>query len=129
MRKLLLLFVAIVVFVFVLSFDRWGQKAFLDLVLSSFAPSKNKERIIRSKDKPSLNFPESFRIGTSSSAYQVEGAWDEDGKSPSIWDNFVHFYPKAVDDNSTADESADSYHNFKEDIAALKLVGVRTSLR
>lgn len=127
-RKVLFIFLAICVCIFVVSFDRWGQTAFFRIVLSAFKPSMDDYSKTRSrtKIKPEQDFSDNFRIGCSSSAYQIEGAWNEDGKSPSIWDNFVHFYPNAIDDNSTADVSVDSYHNYKEDIDSLKLVGVIT---
>lgn len=135
-RKVALFFavLALVLF-FVIIFDRWGQKAFVTTTLSLFAPSKDKKDFKNFKDKSDymkknsvFSFPKNFLIGTSSSAYQIEGGWNEDGKSPSIWDDFVHFHPKAVDDNTTADVGPDSYHNYKEDIRALKLVGVNNFL-
>lgn len=69
-------------------------------------------------------FPPNFMIGTASSAYQVEGGWDEDGKTPSIWDDFVHFHKNSVADKSTGDIGPDSFHCVDDDIDALKLVGV-----
>lgn len=133
-RRILLsiLIVGALVLFFMIIFDRWGQKAFVTTTLTFFAPTKDKKSFKKIKDEPDRNrnksvydFPKNFLIGTSSSAYQIEGGWNEGGKSPSIWDDFVHFHPKAVDDNTTADVGADSYHNYKEDVRALKLVGVR----
>lgn len=122
-RYVLLFIVGSVVCLFTVSIDRWGQKAFVSLVLSSVAPAEN-AKPAKIRTKSIYDLPENFLVGTSSSAYQIEGAWDEDGKTPSIWDDFVHFHPKAVDDNTTGDVTSDSYHNYAEDIRALKLVGV-----
>lgn len=66
-----------------------------------------------------LDFPEHFLWGASTSAYQVEGAWDEDGKSPSIIDMYEH--PAGYADFTVA---SDHYHHFAEDIALFAKMGL-----
>lgn len=70
-------------------------------------------------------FPDYFLFGSASAAYQVEGAWDRDGKGESIWDRLTHENPEAVADRSNGDVAANSYDLFREDVKALKLSGVR----
>jgi beta-glucosidase/6-phospho-beta-glucosidase/beta-galactosidase len=55
----------------------------------------------------------------------VSGAWNLDGKSPSIWDTLVHTQPELITDRSNADVGADSYHFYKEDVKAIKNAGVK----
>lgn len=69
-------------------------------------------------------FPEDFIFGISSSAYQVEGAWNEGGKGESMWDTYLHEHPDFTVDNSNGDVSADSYHFYMDDIKAIKSIGV-----
>lgn len=76
-------------------------------------------------DQQSFDFPDDFKFGAASAAYQIEGAWDEDGKSPSIWDTFTHNHPELIHNGSTGDVSADSYHLHMKDIDALKRIGVK----
>jgi beta-glucosidase len=67
----------------------------------------------------SARFPQDFLWGMATSAYQVEGAWDADGKGESIWDRSAHT-KGMIKDTSNADVSCDQYHRYKEDIAILK---------
>ena len=70
-------------------------------------------------------FPRDFTWGVATSAYQIEGAWNEDGKGPSIWDTFVHT-PGKIANNETGDVSVDHYHRYKEDAALMKGLGLDT---
>ena len=64
-------------------------------------------------------FPDGFLWGMASAAYQVEGAWAEDGKGESNWDRYAHTIGK-IKGAATGDVSCDQYHRFKEDVAILK---------
>ncbi|KAG6746815.1 hypothetical protein POTOM_049182 [Populus tomentosa] len=59
-------------------------------------------------------FPKGFVFGTATSAYQVEGMADKDGRGPSIWDAFVKI-PGIVANNATGEVSVDQYHRYKVD--------------
>jgi beta-glucosidase len=69
-----------------------------------------------------LQFPKGFYWGTATAAYQVEGAWNEDGKGPSIWDTFAHT-PGKIKNGDTGDVAIDHYHRYKEDVALMKSLG------
>ncbi len=71
-----------------------------------------------------LKFPRDFVWGTATASYQVEGAWDEDGKGLSVWDTFVR-KPDAVKGGNTGDVACDHYHRYKEDILLMKKMGVK----
>ncbi|POX57300.1 beta-glucosidase [Streptomyces sp. Ru71] len=67
-------------------------------------------------------FPRDFVWGTATSAYQVEGAVAEDGRSPSIWDTFSHT-PGKIDNDDHGDIACDHYHRWPEDIALMRELG------
>ncbi len=72
-----------------------------------------------------LSFPKDFCWGVATSAYQIEGAWKEDGKGESIWDRFTH-HPYAVRGGENGDMACDHYHLYQEDIALIKALGVQS---
>ena len=67
-------------------------------------------------------FPDGFRWGVATSAYQIEGAWDEDGKGQSIWDTFAHT-PGNIKGDENGDVANDHYHRYVEDVALMKDIG------
>ena len=70
-----------------------------------------------------LAFPEGFRWGASTAAYQIEGAVTEDGRTPSIWDTFARV-PGAVANGENGDVACDHYHRMPEDVALLGSLGL-----
>ncbi|MYR55551.1 beta-glucosidase [Streptomyces sp. SID625] len=66
--------------------------------------------------------PHDFLWGTATSAYQIEGAVAEDGRSPSIWDTFSHT-PGKVDNGDHGDVACDHYHRWREDIDLMRRLG------
>ncbi|MEU6005168.1 GH1 family beta-glucosidase [Streptomyces sp. NPDC047453] len=67
--------------------------------------------------------PHDFRWGTATSAYQIEGAVAEDGRSPSIWDTFSHT-PGKIDNDDHGDTACDHYHRWREDVALMSRLGL-----
>ena len=70
-------------------------------------------------------FPKDFLWGTATAAFQVEGAWNEDGKGESIWDRFSHTQGK-IRGNATADVACDHYHRFRDDIALVQQLNLKS---
>ncbi len=70
-----------------------------------------------------ISFPDDFIWGVATSAYQIEGAWNEDGRGISIWDTLSHT-PGKIMNNDTGDVAADHYHRWKEDFDLLSELGV-----
>ncbi|WP_010096109.1 glycoside hydrolase family 1 protein [Ornithinibacillus scapharcae] len=74
--------------------------------------------------KDLVAFPSNFLWGSASAAYQVEGAWNEDGKGPSNWDQFVRI-PGKTFKGTTGDTAVDHYHRYKEDIRLMAEQGLK----
>ena len=71
-----------------------------------------------------MSFPKDFLWGTATASFQIEGAWDEDGKSPSIWVEFCD-QPGTISDQSNGRTACDHYHRFREDVALMASRGIR----
>jgi beta-glucosidase len=72
-----------------------------------------------------FNFPKDFIWGAATAAFQIEGAWNEDGKGESIWDRFNHQAYRIIHGH-TADVACDHYHHMPEDVAMLQELGVNS---
>ena len=72
----------------------------------------------------SKGFPADFLWGSASAAYQVEGAWNEDGKGPSVWDQFVRI-PGKTFKATTGDKAVDHYHRYQEDVRLMHEMGLK----
>lgn len=90
-----------------------------------FPRSEQASRTNSRAEASNAPFPKDFLWGTATAAYQVEGAWNEDGKGESIWDRFSHTTGK-IRGAATADVTCDHYHRYKEDFAILQQLNLKS---
>ncbi len=88
---------------------------------TSAAPADT--RVTTRHDSTIDRLPATFRWGTATSAFQIEGAVDEDGRTASIWDTFSRV-PGAVDNGDTGDLACDHYHRMPQDVALIRELGL-----
>ncbi len=70
-----------------------------------------------------MRFDEGFLWGVATASYQIEGAVNEDGRGPSIWDTFSHT-PGKVLHGDTGDTTCDHYHRLEEDLDLMAELGL-----
>jgi len=70
-----------------------------------------------------MTFPNNFTWGASTAAYQIEGAWNEDGKGASVWDHMAHSSDK-IRGGHTGDTACDHYHRLDEDLDLMAQIGL-----
>ncbi|KPC53736.1 glycoside hydrolase family 1 protein [Amantichitinum ursilacus] len=70
------------------------------------------------------DFPDGFLWGAASAAYQVEGAWNADGKGESVWDVFTR-EPGRTFKGSNGEVAVDHYHRYAEDVALMAEMGMK----
>ena len=68
-------------------------------------------------------FKNDFLWGVATASYQIEGAWNQDGKGESIWDRFSHI-PGKIANNDNGDNACGHYYKYKEDVQIIKELGV-----
>jgi beta-glucosidase len=112
-------------------FSKFSRRQFAKLAgLSAFAMAATPAKSADSETKAApdrhaaARFPDGFLWGTATSAYQIEGAVDEDGRGRSIWDTFAHT-PGKIEDHSNADRANDHYRRYKEDVGLIGELGVK----
>src|SRR5437764_10478497 len=114
-----------------LMFDKFSRRHFAKL--AGFAAvgmvvTPARSEYVEAKQAPDrrapTRFPNGFVWGTATSAYQIEGAVDEDGRGRSIWDTFAHT-PGNIGDRSNADRANDHYHRYREDVRLIHDLGVK----
>ena len=71
-----------------------------------------------------IEFPRGFLWGAATSSYQIEGAWDADGKGESVWDEISH-NTKFIKTQETGDIACDHYNRYKEDVQIMKNLGLK----
>ncbi len=69
-------------------------------------------------------FPDAFRFGTATAAYQIEGGWDADGKGPSSWDVLCR-RPGFIRTGETGEVACDHYHRWEADLDLMVALGIR----
>ena len=74
----------------------------------------------------SADFGKGFQWGVSTAAYQIEGAYQKDGKGPSIWDQFTSVKGN-IQSGHHANNACDFYHRFEQDIDLMRYMGIKTS--
>src|SRR5881397_2094831 len=70
------------------------------------------------------HFPDNFTWGVATAAYHIEGAVDEDGRAPSIWDTFSHT-PGKTTNGDTGDIACDHYHRRQADVRLMRELGIQ----
>ncbi len=107
---------------------RFSRRAFARLAglsaLGVAAPAASAENAQESDRHAPGSFPKDFLWGTATSSYQIEGAVNEDGRGPSIWDVFSHTQGK-IEDGTNGDRANDHYHRYQEDVRLIKDLGVK----
>ncbi|KAM2067190.1 hypothetical protein COP2_044843 [Malus domestica] len=87
-------------------------------VIASFSAESSTVDVTRS------DFPADFVFGVTTDAPQYEGATDVARKGPSVWDNYIEKFPERIQDHSNLSIATDSYRRYKEDVVAMKNLGV-----
>ncbi|CAH2988918.1 unnamed protein product [Chilo suppressalis] len=97
-------------------------KCVLFLAVTYFGLSNTK--IINEVKQSIRKFPDGFSFGAATASYQIEGAWNADGKTETIWDHLTHNNPCSVKDCSNGDIAANSYNLFKRDVEMIRELGL-----
>jgi beta-glucosidase len=96
----------------------------LSATIAALPPTAMTASQVPSNKTTSRGFPKGFLWGTATSAYQIEGAPEEDGRGLSIWDTFSRAKKTYTGENG--DITANDFHRYPEDVAIMRELGVQT---
>ena len=103
-----------------------GTSGLADSALASAGPSPSPvpDAALSALDLRA-DFPDGFLWGIATASYQVEGAWNEDGKGESIWDRYTHQVGH-IRGGATGDVACDHYHLYPQDIGLIKQLNLKS---
>jgi len=91
---------------------------------SAAVPAFAKELLAVADELKRTDFGKDFKWGVATAAYQIEGAWNADGKGPSVWDAFTHTKGK-IKDGTDGDTACDFYHRYEGDIDIVRQLNMQ----
>lgn len=91
-----------------------------------YSPYPTGQQVFAEQKNDSWSFPKDFWWGVAGASYQIEGAVKAEGRGPSIWDALSHRAQNYVVNNYTADVTDNNYYLYKQDIARIAALGVKT---
>lgn len=94
------------------------------LAAGSLLPQNLLAEIFSNDELKRSDFGKDFVFGTATAAYQIEGAWNEDGKGESVWDHFVHYRKGKIKTRETGDIADDFYHRYEKDIELMRQMNI-----
>eukprot|EP00878_Enallax_costatus_P009751 GHUV01010184.1.p1 GENE.GHUV01010184.1~~GHUV01010184.1.p1 ORF type:complete len:541 (+),score=93.23 GHUV01010184.1:583-2205(+) len=102
----------------------WALMAALVLVGVSISQAREmQDGIPPPSDVCTIDIRKSTNWGVATASYQVEGAWNEDGRTPSVWDVFAH--KGMIKNNDTGDVATDMYHKYPQDFKLMRRLGIK----
>ncbi|MCW5906304.1 MAG: beta-glucosidase [Chitinophagales bacterium] len=94
------------------------------LSLGGLLPNNLLAELATSSELHRSDFGKDFVWGTATAAYQIEGAWNLDGKSESIWDHFTHHRKAKIKTRENGDVACDFYHRYESDIELMRQMNI-----
>ncbi len=97
------------------------------LAAGSLLPQNLLAQLFTEEELKRSDFGSGFVWGTATAAYQIEGAWNEDGKGESVWDRFTHYKKRKIKTRENGDVACDFYHRYDGDIELMLKMNIPAS--
>ena len=97
------------------------------LSAGAMLPQKLLAQLLVAEELKRSDFGKDFVWGTATAAYQIEGAWNTDGKGESIWDNFTHKHKGKIERRENGDTACNFYNSYESDIELMHKMNIPAS--